>query len=90
MFLKLCNPSPIERYTSEKALRHPWITRNFKADVPLTQSEEIREFQTEINLRLAIGISYFMSVTKSKDLKASQGMKAYLEKCRKVALDSSS
>lgn len=26
-FLKLCNSTPIERYTSDKALRHPWITR---------------------------------------------------------------
>lgn len=26
-FLKLCNPSPIERYTTDKALKHPWITR---------------------------------------------------------------
>ena len=29
LFLKLCNPSPIERYITEKALRHPWITRDF-------------------------------------------------------------
>lgn len=26
-FLKLCNQSPIERYTSDKALKHPWVTR---------------------------------------------------------------
>jgi serine/threonine protein kinase len=35
-FLKLCNPSPIERYTSDKALRHPWVTRDFAAPIPLT------------------------------------------------------
>ena len=26
-FLKLCNTSPLERYTTDKALKHPWITR---------------------------------------------------------------
>ena len=36
LFLKLCNTSPIERYTSEKALRHPWVTRKFSAPIPLT------------------------------------------------------
>jgi calcium/calmodulin-dependent protein kinase I len=35
-FLKLCNPSSLERYTSEQALRHPWITRDFSSPIPLT------------------------------------------------------
>jgi serine/threonine protein kinase len=39
LFLKLCNPTPLERYTSDKALKHPWITRDFKSSIPLTQSE---------------------------------------------------
>ena len=39
LFLKLCNLSPIERYMSDQALRHPWITRNFNAPIPLTQSD---------------------------------------------------
>jgi len=33
-FMKLCNPMPIERYTAEQALRHPWITRNFDSPIP--------------------------------------------------------
>jgi len=55
---------PIERYTSDKALRHPWITRDFNAVIPLTQSEEIREFQSESILRNAINLAYFISVSK--------------------------
>lgn len=35
-FLKLCNPSPIERYTTDKALKHPWITRDKNGIIPLT------------------------------------------------------
>ena len=35
-FLKLCNPSPIERYTTDKALKHPWITRVANGLIPLT------------------------------------------------------
>jgi serine/threonine protein kinase len=36
LFVKLCNTSPIERYTSDKALKHPWITRQFNGPIPLT------------------------------------------------------
>lgn len=35
-FLKLCHPTPLERYTSDKALKHPWITRDFNSSIPLT------------------------------------------------------
>ena len=38
LFVKLCNPMPIERYTAEQALRHPWITRLFNSPIPLTES----------------------------------------------------
>ena len=38
-FLKLCNPITMERYTSDKALQHPWISRDFGAPIPLTQSQ---------------------------------------------------
>lgn len=42
-FTKLCNPMPFERYTSEQALRHPWITRDFSSPIPLTESQKMRE-----------------------------------------------
>jgi len=50
-FFKLCNPNSLDRYTADKALKHPWITRDFKAKKPLTTSEEIGEFQIELQLR---------------------------------------
>lgn len=36
LFFKLCNNMPIERYTSDKAIKHPWITRDFSAPIPMT------------------------------------------------------
>ncbi len=70
-FLKLCNSSPIERYTSEKALKHPWITRQFDAPIPMTQTEEIRKFQTENNLRQAMNITFFLSVAALRNSKTA-------------------
>ena len=35
---------PSERYTVDQALSHPWITRNFKENVPLTGLENIKAF----------------------------------------------
>lgn len=43
IFTKLCNPMPIERYTAEQALRHPWITRDFDSPIPQTESQKVRE-----------------------------------------------
>jgi serine/threonine protein kinase len=43
LFAKLCSKIPIERYTAEQALRHPWITRDFESPIPLTESEKMRE-----------------------------------------------
>jgi len=35
---------PIGRYTAEHALNHPWITRRFQDDIPLTSPEKMRAF----------------------------------------------
>lgn len=39
--INLCHISQIERYDAKKALQHPWITRKFEDQIPLTGSEEI-------------------------------------------------
>ena len=36
---KLLEPNPSWRYTSDKALRHPWITRNKNDEIPKTFNE---------------------------------------------------
>jgi serine/threonine protein kinase len=30
LFLKLCTKTSVERYSANRALEHPWITRNFE------------------------------------------------------------
>jgi serine/threonine protein kinase len=64
LFIKLCNPMPIERYTAEQALRHPWITRNFDSPIPQTESQKVRDVQAESLLRGAVNITFFLSVAK--------------------------
>jgi serine/threonine protein kinase len=44
LFLKLVDESPHERYTSEDVKNHPWITRNFTEDPPMTASERMKAF----------------------------------------------
>jgi len=44
LFLKLICHDPIERYTCEHAFNHPWITRRFQDDIPLTSPEKMRAF----------------------------------------------
>jgi serine/threonine protein kinase len=37
---KLCNPKASLRYTTEQALQHPWITRNFETVIPRNHFEQ--------------------------------------------------
>lgn len=90
-FLKLCNTSAIERYTCDQALRHPWITRDFTSPIPMTQSEQIREFQQESALRKVMNLAYFMSIVKyyikeenPESLEQKNEMSSYLSLCKKV------
>eukprot|EP00347_Sterkiella_histriomuscorum_P013405 403364831 len=90
LFLKLCNPLPIERYTSDKGLKHPWITRDFNAAIPQTQSEQIREFQIESKLRNSVNILSFGSMifmqARERSLNQNQ-MQTYLLRCKKIVED---
>jgi len=44
LFLKLVHEDPNFRYTVEQVQDHPWITRRFNEDIPLTSSEKIAAF----------------------------------------------
>jgi serine/threonine protein kinase len=37
-FLKLCACSSAERYDADRALQHPWITRDEKQSIPMTKN----------------------------------------------------
>lgn len=49
LFNKLTHQDPAERYTADKALNHPWITGNFRDQVPLTTNEMFLSFEKEQN-----------------------------------------
>ena len=65
---KLCHPKPSLRYTVEQALQHPWITRDFKSDIPRTFYENT-VFLDEIDgkLRKVFNAVYFLMMVKNPD-----------------------
>jgi serine/threonine protein kinase len=71
-FKKLCIYPPSERYDAKQALQHPWITRNIKAEIPLTQKELYSRYEIEANLRKAARLAFFVSVTSNKLVNSSQ------------------
>jgi len=42
LLLKLLEPNTSKRYTADKVLKHPWITRNPIDDIPKTYLETMR------------------------------------------------
>ncbi len=44
LFLKLVHEDANFRYTVEQVQDHPWMTRRFNEDIPLTSSEKIAAF----------------------------------------------
>ncbi len=47
LFWRLCSKSVTERYSAHQAIKHPWITRNFNDEIPLTQGDEVRLIESE-------------------------------------------
>lgn len=42
LLLKLLEPNPSKRYTANKVLKHPWITRSLMDEIPKTYLETMR------------------------------------------------
>lgn len=64
----MCHPKPSCRYTVDQALQHPWITRDFSAEIPRTFFENSEYLvQTDEKLRKVINLAYFLSVIKNQD-----------------------
>ena len=66
LFFKLCKSEPILRYGPYKALKHPWITRSNKSQIPMTLLEEYNKSDKIINFKalLATGIALVMIKNK--------------------------
>ena len=56
LFLKLCKFEPFFRYSTFKALKHPWITRSEKGKIPLTlvdeyeKTDKIKQFKALLTI----------------------------------------
>lgn len=61
---KLCNMSQIERYDAKRALMHPWITRRFNDQIPLTAKEENMRDDQESAFHRCIRSMLFLAIMK--------------------------
>ena len=61
---KLCEPNPSWRYSANLAIKHPWITRNPKDDIPLTFNEILIRNNNKKNAMTLMMISIFLNHAK--------------------------
>ena len=54
LILKMTSYSPVDRYTIDQALWHPWITRSHDSKVPLTYKEMFKIMDIEDKLKKVI------------------------------------
>ena len=66
---KLCEPNPSWRYSANLAIKHPWITRNPKDEIPLTFNEILNKNNSKKNASAIIMISIFLNYYKKLDVK---------------------
>ncbi len=64
---KLLEPNPSWRYTSDKAIRHPWITRNKNDPIPKTFNEILSFKHNLTNKKNFLLISIFLNYCKKHD-----------------------
>ena len=66
LFLKLVDVNPLNRYSAETASAHPWITRKFDEEIPMTGFEHWTNFENEQKIsNLTKGI-YFLYYLQKK------------------------
>jgi serine/threonine protein kinase len=61
LFLRMTKKSPIERYSAELALQHPWITRESGGRAPLTYLERLDSFNNSVKVRRIFNVSLVLA-----------------------------
>ena len=64
LIYKLCEPNPSWRYSAALAIKHPWITRNPKDDIPLTFNEILVKNNNKKNAIALMMINIFLNYAK--------------------------
>ncbi|CAI2361104.1 unnamed protein product [Moneuplotes crassus] len=73
MLKNLLNVNPNLRYSSQRALKHPWITRDLQAKVPLNVFEEMQlNMKAYEKLKFATQMAFAMSMIEDKVLQEEQ------------------
>ena len=67
-FMKVCKHEPLFRYQTNKALRHPWITRNPGSKIPLTLVEAYEKEDKVKNFKSLLGTMIFLKIYKKEKL----------------------
>ena len=65
---KLCEPNPSWRYSADLAIKHPWITRNTKDEIPLTFNEILKKNNNKKNAINLMMINIFLNYVKKKSV----------------------
>ena len=64
LIYKLLEPNPSWRYSANLAIKHPWITRNAKDDIPLTFNEVLNKNNNKKNAITLMLVSIFLNQAK--------------------------
>lgn len=68
----LLNVSPNQRYGAPRALKHPWVTRDVNAKIPMNMFEEIQmSMRVYEKLKLAQRVALTMSILNERIIKKS-------------------
>jgi serine/threonine protein kinase len=66
LFEHMVRFNPVNRYTAETALKHPWITGNSNAAIPMTYYEKIRLFQSTTLLNKIFSSAFFLGALRPR------------------------
>lgn len=64
LLVKLLEPDPVKRYSADKALSHPWITKNIHSNIPKTylesmEANQVRRKILQARIIILIDFIYF-------------------------------
>lgn len=76
LFLHMTNKEPIDRYTADQALKHPWVSRT-QSEIPKTFFEKVTEYNETSRLKALVGALVGIGAVRYR----AQGKVEALEVC---------
>jgi serine/threonine protein kinase len=68
LFVKITKMAPVERYSAEQALQHPWVTRLESSPKPMTFLDKLRKLNCESKLK-KLSMTVFILAALQKDIR---------------------